>query len=148
MKLSTRSRYGLRAMVFIARKPAGAVSSEMIAESEGVSKKYLDRILMKLRESGLLRSIKGQGGGYVLSRAADEIRTDQIIAAMEGSLCLVACVDDPSVCEKSENCSTRKVWSSVASAIKESLRGATLKDISVGEDAHESAIANCGATRS
>ena len=147
MKLSTRSRYGLRAMVFIARKPAGAVSSEIIAESEGVSKKYLDRILMQLRKSGLLRSIKGQGGGYVLSRAADEIRTDQIIAAMEGSLCLVACVDDPSVCEKSETCSTRKVWASVASAISESLRGATLQELSVGEDAPDGGMSRCGTTR-
>jgi len=95
MRLSTRSRYGLRAMVFMARNAARVVSSEMIAESEDISKKYLDRILNKLRKSGLLRSVKGQGGGYVLSRPADEIRTDQIVAALEGSLCLVACVDHP-----------------------------------------------------
>jgi len=133
MKLSTRSRYGLRAMVFIASKAAKAVSCELIAESEGVSKRYLDRILNKLRKSGLLRSVKGQGGGYVLSRPADEIRTDQIIAALEGSLCLVECVDDPSVCKKANDCRTRKVWSLIASAVNESLRGISLHELAVGE---------------
>lgn len=133
MKLSTRSRYGLRAMVFMASNAAQVVSSEAIAVSEDISKKYLDRILMQLRKSGLLRSVKGQGGGYVLSRPADEIRTDQIIAALEGSLCLVPCVDDPSLCRKAADCRTRKVWSLIASAVSESLRGISLRELAVGE---------------
>jgi len=120
-------------MVFMARNAARVVSSEMIAESEDISKKYLDRILNKLRKSGLLRSVKGQGGGYVLSRPADEIRTDQIVAALEGSLCLVACVDDPSVCKKAQDCRTRRVWSLIASAVSESLRGISLRELAVGE---------------
>ena len=134
MKLSTRSRYGLRAMVFIARNAAQIVSSEMIAEGEGLSKKYLDRILNRLRKSGLLRSVKGQGGGYVLSRPAEQIRTDEIIAALEGSLCLVACVDDPSKCEKARDCRTRKVWSRIASVVNESLRCISLRQLAEGDD--------------
>jgi len=133
VKLSTRSRYGLRAMIFVARRPAQVVSSEMIAEGEGLSKKYLDRILNRLRKSGLLRSVKGQGGGYVLSRPAEEIRTDEILAALEGSLCLVACVDDASKCEKASDCRARKVWSRIASVVKESLRGISLRELVDGE---------------
>jgi len=134
VKLSTRSRYGLRAMVFIARNAAQVVSSEMIAEGEDLSKRYLDRILNRLRKSGLLRSVKGQGGGYVLSRPAEEIRTDQIIAALEGSLCLVPCVDDASKCKKASDCRTRKVWSRIASVVKESLRCISLRQLAEGED--------------
>jgi len=106
----------------------------MIAEGEGLSKKYLDRILNRLRKSGLLRSAKGQGGGYVLSRPAEQIRTDEILAALEGSLCLVACVDDPSKCEKSSDCRTRKVWSRIASVVNESLRCISLRQLAEGED--------------
>ena len=135
MKLSTRSRYGLRAMIFIARNREQVLSSDVIAENEDVSKKYLDRILMRLREANLLRSVKGQGGGYVLARPAGEIRTDEIIAALEGSLCLVECVDDPSACEKSGDCRTRRVWSRLAVAVKASLRAISLEDLAHGEDA-------------
>ncbi|HUT02998.1 MAG TPA: Rrf2 family transcriptional regulator [bacterium] len=134
MKLSTRSRYGLRAMIFIARNGTQVLSSEVIAENENVSKKYLDRILMRLREANLLRSVKGQGGGYVLARPADEIRTDEIITALEGSLCLVECVDDPSVCDRSTGCPTRGVWSRIAAAVNASLRDISLEDLSRGED--------------
>ncbi|MCD6326380.1 Rrf2 family transcriptional regulator [bacterium] len=133
MKLSTRSRYGLRAMVLIASKNGVVTSSEVVADNEGLSKKYLDRILMQLREAGLLRSVRGQGGGYVLGRPADRIRVDEIITALEGSLCLVECVDDPSLCKKARDCPTRKVWSHIASAVKESLRGISLLDLAAGE---------------
>ena len=134
MKLSTRSRYGLRAMVFIARNAGRVVSSEMIAEHEDVSKRYLDRILNRLRKAGLLKSVKGQSGGYVLSRPAREIRTDAIISALEGSLCLVPCVEDPSKCEKSGDCRTRKVWSRIALAVEESLHEVSLRALAGMED--------------
>ena len=134
MKLSTRSRYGLRAMVFIACNEGRVTSSEMIAEHEEVSKRYLDRMLNRLRKAGLLTSVKGQSGGYVLARPAHEIRTDQIIEALEGSLCLVPCVDDPSQCDKSGACRTRKVWSRIASAVEESLHGISLRALAGLED--------------
>ena len=73
MKMSSQSRYGLRAMVAIAGSAQGPSRSEQLAEKEGVSKKYLDAILGSLREAGLLRTVRGPGGGYVLARPAARI---------------------------------------------------------------------------
>ena len=129
MRFSTRSRYGLRALVLIATKEGAVTSSEMVSSCEGISKKYLDRILMQLREAGLLRSVKGQGGGYVLARSPDDIRANEVIEALEGDLCLVACVGDPSLCLKVDTCETRRVWCRIASVVRDALHSVSLSSL-------------------
>lgn len=129
MRLSTRSRYGLRAMVSIARSLQNPVSSETLAACEDVSKKYLDRLLNKLRSAGLLKSFKGQGGGYVLARPAEDISVGDIVCTLEDGICLVPCVDDHTACTKVDKCPTREVWRIVSAVMKESLNGFTLADL-------------------
>ncbi len=136
MRLSTRSRYGLRAMVSVARNGREPVTSETLAACEDLSKKYLDRLLNMLRGGALLKSYKGKGGGYILARPAEEISVSDIVCAMEESICLVPCVDDPSACTKSDACTSRHVWSTVAAAVKDTLDGITIADLASWKPDH------------
>ena len=132
MRLSTRSRYGLRAMVLVARNKDVPVSSETVAECEKVSKKYLDRLLGMLRSAGLLRSHRGQGGGYTLARPSGTITVAEIVRALEHRPGLVPCLTDPDGCSKSRNCPTRAVWLSLSETIDTTLEGITLAHLTSG----------------
>ncbi|UCF06620.1 MAG: Rrf2 family transcriptional regulator [bacterium] len=137
MRLSTLSRYGLRAMVTIARNHQTPISSDKVAEYEDVSKKYLDGILSKLRTAGLLKSFKGQGGGYILARPPEEIRAGDVVRILESGFAVVPCVDDPSKCEKAGRCPTREVWCAVSAAAGEVLNRITLADLTAWEPGME-----------
>ncbi len=129
LRLSTRSRYGLRAMISIARSEHIPVSCETIAECEGVSKKYLDGILGRLRRATLIKSFKGQGGGYTLARPPEEIKVSDIIRVLERGFAVVPCVYAPSRCEKAERCPTREVWCSISAAVNNTLDKLTIADL-------------------
>lgn len=133
MRLSTRSRYGLRAVKCIALAGGAPVTSEQIAEREDVSKKYLDRILGALRGAGLVESHRGQGGGYTLSRPADRIRASDVVEVLEGGIALVPCVDDRAACRKVDVCATREVWCAASKAITEVLDAVTVADLAARE---------------
>lgn len=137
MRLSTRARYGLRAMVSVARNKDVPVSSETVAECEKVSKKYLDRLLGTLRGAGLLRSHRGQGGGYTLARPPVSITVAEIVRVLEHGPGLVPCLTDPGRCSKSVDCPTRPVWLSLSEAIDTTLGGITLADLAAGSNATE-----------
>ena len=130
MKLSTKSRYGLRAMIAIARNWSKPVTSEAIAETESLSKKYLDGILSILRGAGLLEASKGQGGGYSLARPPWEITARDIVIVLEEGLSIVPCVDDPGACERSKDCPTRDMWRSLSAALSDTLGKVTLSELS------------------
>jgi len=130
LQISTRSRYGLRAMVAMSSQDGGILSCEEIAEKEGISKKYLDRILAALRRASLIESRRGQGGGYCLARRPDEIRLDEVVSVLEQGLDVIPCMEDPAECEKTGSCKTRQVWQTVASVLEDTLGKITLADIS------------------
>ncbi len=129
MRLSTRARYGLRAMISIAKKYPGYVSSEQIAEEEKVSKRYLDRLLATLRNSGLLRGSRGKGGGYCLAEDASSITALEVVEALEGEIALVPCVLDESVCDRASTCATRRIWIAMSRSTREVLDGITLAQL-------------------
>ncbi len=133
MRLSTRSRYGLRAMKCIALAGGEPLTSEEIAGREDVSKKYLDGILGALRGAGLIESHRGQGGGYTLSRAPGQISANEVVEVLEGGTALVPCLDDPAQCSRSPGCATREVWKAVSVAIGEVLLGVTIEDLASKE---------------
>ena len=90
--LTNKGKYGLKAMVHLARLPAGeTVQSAEIAGAEQISKKFLDAILLDLRNAGFVRSKKGPGGGYALARPAEEIVVGGIVRALDGPLAPIAC---------------------------------------------------------
>lgn len=136
MRLSTRSRYGLRALIALS-EPNGRKErcAREIADSQELSKKYLESILSQLRTAGFVRSVRGAHGGYVLSRAPAEITVGEVVRALEGSLAFVECVEDAGSCERSEGCPSRAVWVRAESAISEALDGVTLENLADGPDA-------------
>ena len=133
MKLSTKSTYGLRAMLNVAvNDSAEAVSSADIAKREGISIAYLEQLLNKLRRNGLIESIRGPKGGYVLSRRASDITVADIVRTLEGSIYPVDCATrgtDGDSCKKGKSCVPKLVWHKLAKAINDCLESVTLEDL-------------------
>jgi Rrf2 family protein len=133
MKLSTRTRYGLRIMTQIAEegKDRPVLARELSAQQD-VSAAYVDQILIPLRAGGLITSHRGRHGGYRLARAADDITALEVMETIEGKLNLVDCVDRPEKCNRSKCCTSRQVWCSLTHAMREQLGRYTLSGLSRG----------------
>ncbi len=130
MKLSTRSRYGTRTMLEFAKNwGKGPTSLTAAAASQQISLKYLEHIVAALKSAGLLKASRGRRGGYELARPPEQIRLDEVVAALEGSLNPVDCVSPKSRCPKKATCPTRKIWVDVKDAITAVLAQKTLKDM-------------------
>ena len=118
MKISTKGRYGLRIMTDIAiHEKEGCVSIKDIATREGLSEKYLEQIITTLSKAGLVRSVRGARGGYLLSKSTKEISVEEILIATEGSLAPVACAEDNECCENYCDCVTSFIWTKIYDAI-------------------------------
>ena len=134
MKLSTKSTYGLRAMLNIAlNDDKHAVSITDIAKSEGISVAYLEQLLNRLRHNGLIKSIRGPKGGYVLSRSKGEVTVGDIVEALEGTILPLHCFGSKNsragACKKSKGCVPKMVWFRLQKAISDCLDSITLKDL-------------------
>ena len=129
MKLSTRGKYGLYAMFYLATQAGnGPQPLKAIAET-GVPEQYLEQLLGNLRRAGLVTTVRGVQGGYQLARDSDQISVGDIIDATEGPLHLSECLQDTESCQKSGDCPARRVWSRLTSQINNLLQGITLKDM-------------------
>jgi Rrf2 family protein len=127
MKLSTRGRYGVRLMFELALHfGEGPVMLKNIAEKQAISEKYLWHLINPLKSMGLIKSIRGAHGGYLLAKTPSEINLREILRILEGSLCLVDCVDNPASCDRSDTCITRDVWSETSKNISQTLESVTL----------------------
>ena len=130
LKLSTKGRYGLRALIDLAAAYGdGPTLVRSVAENQQISGKYLHALLATLKSAGLVRSVRGSGGGYALARDPSEIRLTEVIEALEGPLVLVDCVSDGELCDRSPRCAARDVWQSVSEAISDVLGSITLQDL-------------------
>lgn len=130
MKLSTRSRYGVRMMVDLAGHYGNdPVFLKDIARREDISEKYLSLIVIPLRSAGLIQSTRGAHGGYVLTRPPEKINVGDIIDALEGNICLVDCVKNSRECSRARTCATRDLWSGLSAKIRETLGSVTLADL-------------------
>jgi Rrf2 family protein len=130
MKLSTRARYGTRALLDIALngkdKP---VLLKDIARRQEISIMYLEHIITPIIAAGILRSTRGAKGGVWLARPPHEIKLSEVMQLLEGSLAPVQCVDDPKYCRRSPSCITREVWSELKQAMNSVLETTTLQDL-------------------
>jgi Rrf2 family protein len=132
MKLSTRSRYGVRLMLDLSlahQGGKGQVFLKDIAGQEGISEKYLSLIMIPLKAAGLVTSTRGAHGGYTLARHPSEITLREIVDVLEGGTCLVDCVKNPDVCARSGICASRDIWSALSKKISETLGSMTLEDL-------------------
>lgn len=132
MKLSTKGRYGVMAMLDLAlHNSEGQVPLKSIAERQAISENYLEQLFALLRKAGLVNSIRGAMGGYMLAESADKITVGSILRALEGSLAPVDCVveDEPALCSKSGCCATKVVWEKIRDSINEVVDSITLEDL-------------------
>ena len=127
MKLSTRGRYGVRLMLDLAlHYGEGPILLKDIAERQGISEKYLWQLINPLKTTGLVNSHRGAHGGYVLGKAPEAISLKAILQILEGSLCLVDCVDNPALCERSLSCISRDIWGEASKNMQQTLEDTTL----------------------
>jgi len=130
MRLSTKGRYGLRAMIELAQHyNDGPMSLQQIAENQNLSPKYLHALLTDLKIAGLVHAIRGSHGGFVLAQDPESIAVGQILPALEGSFSLTDCVEDTSVCERSDDCAARDMWIILSGALNDLMAKYTLADL-------------------
>jgi len=130
MKLSTKGRYSIRAMIDLALHPdEGPILIRDIAKRQRISEQYLEQLFIPLRVAGLVQGIKGAHGGFILIKPPAEIRLSEIIRATEGSIAPVNCVDEPRLCLQSSTCPTRYIWAKIKRAIDKVLESTTLQDL-------------------
>ena len=130
MKLSTRSRYGLRALIAVARSHDRWVTGERLAVGEDVSKKYLDEILRTLRRSGFLESHRGRQGGYSLARDPQRITVAAMISVLDGPIAVTECIEDtPGECSQESVCRLRGNWQRINHAVRQALESISLAEL-------------------
>lgn len=132
MRLSTRGRYGLKAMFQLALYYGeGPISLKQIAVEQGLSENYLEQLFSTLRKEGFLHSVRGAQGGYMLSMEPSEITVGQILRALEGNMAPSDCVveDDDFECSREDRCVTKLVWMKIKNSIDEVIDSITLQDM-------------------
>jgi len=130
MKLSTKGRYGTRALLDIAlHGEEGPVLLKDISKRQQISLPYLEHLITPLIEGGIIRSTRGIGGGVSLVKSPEQIRLSEVIGLLEGSLAPVKCIADPTACNRSEFCATRDIWSELKTAMDGVLESITLQNL-------------------
>ncbi len=132
MRLSTCGRYALRAMVDLAmHQDQGPVLRKEIAERQELSSNYLAQLFAKLRRAGLVKSVFGPGGGYMLAQSATEISAGDVLRAVEESVAPVYCVDceQEDMCHRAEDCLTRPLWIRLGEQLSQTLDSITLAEL-------------------
>lgn len=130
MKLSTRTRYGVRAILELAGNHGeGPMQIKMIAHRQDISIKYLEQLMAILKSAGLVRSIRGAKGGYILAKKASQIKLIDVFNALEGQVTTVECVENENYCARVADCVARQLWAEVQKAIESVLQSMTLQDL-------------------
>jgi Rrf2 family protein len=134
MRVTTKGRYGLRAMLELALHEEGEpVLMSNVAEVLGVSRKYLHAVLTALKSARLVRSVRGSGGGYCLARDPREINIAEILCTLEGCNSLVECVENANACVRCPTCVAHGLWTGLGQAIQRYLAGISLFDLAHGK---------------
>ena len=135
MRFSTRGRYGVKAMFVLAQHYGqGPLPLNQVAEDQGLSEAYLEQLVGELRKSGLVKSVRGAQGGYLLGKAPGKITVGDVIRVLEGPIAPADCVIDDDtldLCDQAGQCVTRLIWKRVRDSITDVLDGITLADMLV-----------------
>lgn len=130
MKLSTRAKYGIHAMLDLAvNQGTGPQPIKQIAERQGIPEQYLEQLIAVLRREGLVSSVRGAQGGYYLGKPPGEITMQDLVRVLEGPIGLCDCLEDEQCCEKIGKCPAKLVWQKLSRSIDEVLSGVTLADM-------------------
>ena len=130
MKLSTRTRYGIRAVLELAENYGnGPLQLKIIAQRQKISVKYLEQLMAVLRSAGFVRSIRGSKGGYLLAKAPEQIKLSDIFHCLEGPVVTVECVENENYCTRTNDCVARQIWTEVQKAVMGVLQSITLQNL-------------------
>lgn len=130
MKISTKGRYGLRALVDLASHAKNeAVSLINVAQRQKISLNYLEQVFATLRKAGIVKSLKGSQGGYMLARAPKEIKVGDILTALEGKFSIIDTIDPEDQGDKVQQAIRELVWDKINNSINEFLDEVTLADL-------------------
>jgi Rrf2 family transcriptional regulator, cysteine metabolism repressor len=130
MKLSTRTRYGIRAVLALAENHGmEPVQLKNIARQQQISVKYLEQLMTMLKSAGIVSSVRGAKGGYVLARPPGNITLSDCFVCLEGNVITVECVNNEAYCPRTGTCPAREVWEDVDKAVMDILKTTTLQDI-------------------
>ncbi len=130
MKLSTRGRYGTRALLELAlHQGEGPILLRDIARRQEISLPYLEHLITPLIAAGLVLSTRGPRGGVLLAKPAEEIKLSEVVQLLEGPIAPVECVNNPDTCNRSELCAIRDTWSELKKAMIDVLDSTTLQDL-------------------
>jgi Rrf2 family cysteine metabolism transcriptional repressor len=130
MKISTRARYGTRAMLDLAlHQGEGPVMVKDIAERQQISSRYLEQLLFTLKLAGLVRSTRGNRGGFTLAKKPSQIKILDIVETLDGSIAPVGCVDEPDLYLRSQFCAAHDIWCQVKKAASKVLESITLEEL-------------------
>ncbi len=127
MKLSTRSRYGTRMMLHLAQHyDEGPVQIRNVSKRENISVKYLEQLIIPLKKANFIKSVRGPKGGHMLAKPPKAITVGEIVRVLEGGINLSSCIENPEVCDRTNDCLTRDLWEEATKAMYEKLNSATL----------------------
>jgi Rrf2 family cysteine metabolism transcriptional repressor len=130
MKISTKIRYGARAMLELASHYGeGPIELREIAKEENISLKYLEQVIIPLRTAGLVKSVRGSKGGYSLAKPPSEVCLKDVVEVLEGPINLVDCLQDPKICTRAAFCVTRDIWSEISESICRIFYSITLEEM-------------------
>ena len=132
IRLSTKGRYGTRLMINLAQHYGNGnrtVILKNVSTDEAISIRYLEQIIIPLKINRLVKSVRGAGGGYTIARSPEEIKLSEILHALEGSCCLVECMEDPDFCERIEACPTYDIWKGASEILKSYFSNISLRDL-------------------
>lgn len=143
MKISTKGRYSVTALYELARRYGeGPVSLKCVAQGQGLSENYLEQLMVPLRRAGIVQSIRGAQGGYMLAKSPAEITIGSIITTVEGPIAVVDCLlaeagAAEQMCDKACACVTRGIWEKVCDSISQVLENITLQTLLDNDDGKE-----------
>jgi len=143
LRISTKSQYGLRAMVYLARVKKKFCPVKAISETEDISFDYLEKIISKLEKAGLIKAKKGAQGGYFLAKSPSKIKVREIITSLEGEISLVKCLPrtipkgfvrgivkkERYFCPREKKCLTKNFWKKIQDSLNSALNSLTLADL-------------------
>lgn len=140
MKISTRSRYGLRLLIELAKRQGDTVQVSDLASAQDIPLAYAAKLIDPLRAAGIVRSLRGSGGGISLARDARAISALEAVEALEGGLTLVDCATGDSACEREASCPTGPLWKGLERAMRDFLAKHDLQELAASDAGLDYAI--------
>ena len=130
MKLSTRSRYGARILIELARRSGGnPIQVSTISRQQDIPVKYVEQLIRTLKLAGIISSVRGAKGGHLLTREPSAISLGEVVRLFEDQHELVRCISSPEVCQMADDCRVRLAWKDATDALFESLDAITIADL-------------------